>query len=83
MKQLIAGKCYKRVLDVYRMLRVRGYIGRGRNSRARLTTMVTCYGARAAEVGFLGGGGGGAFLRKEGTLFFWGGRYICFVCLWE
>ncbi|CBJ28825.1 conserved unknown protein [Ectocarpus siliculosus] len=49
MKQLIAGKCFKRVLEVYRMLRVRGYIGRGRNSRARLTTMVTCYGARAAE----------------------------------
>lgn len=51
MKQLIAAKNNQRVLAVYRLLRVRGYIGRGNQSRARVTTMATCYGARAAEVG--------------------------------
>eukprot|EP00752_Nemacystus_decipiens_P007447 g6656.t1 len=49
MKQLIAAKSHQRVLDVYRLLRVRGYIGRGNQTRARVTTMATCYGARAAE----------------------------------
>lgn len=51
MKQLIAAKSNQRVLAVYRLLRVRGYIGRGNQNRARVTTMATCYGARAAEVG--------------------------------
>lgn len=50
MKQLIAAKSHHRVLTVYRLLRVHGYIGRGNQSRARVTTMATCYGARAAEV---------------------------------
>ncbi|CAM9902019.1 unnamed protein product [Scytosiphon promiscuus] len=54
MKQLIAEKrqeSNQRVLDVYRLLRMRGYIGRGGPERARVTTMATWYGARAAEVG--------------------------------
>lgn len=51
MKQLITAKSHQRVLVVYRLLRVRGYIGRGNQNRARVTTMATCYGARAAEVG--------------------------------
>lgn len=54
MKQLIAAKSHQRVLAVYRLLRVRGYIGRGNQNRARVTTMATCYGARAAEVGWVG-----------------------------
>lgn len=51
MKQLIVAKSHKRVLDVYRLLRMRGYIGRGTQAKAKVTTMATCYGARAGEVG--------------------------------
>lgn len=62
MKHLIAEKkqdSNKRVLDVYRLLRMRGYIGRGGPERARVTTMATWYGVRAAEVGGAAEGGGG------------------------
>lgn len=80
MKHLIADKrqeSNKRVLDVYRLLRMRGYIGRGGPERARVTTMATWYGVRAAEVG---GGplkkgwrkkkGGGGSRPTQGRCFF-------------
>ena len=50
MKAMLGAKNHSRVIEIYRILRVRGYIGRGGRSNARMTTMATCYGGQAAEV---------------------------------
>lgn len=50
MKSLLGAKNHSRVIAIYRLLRVKCYIGRGGRGNARMTTMATCYGGQAAEV---------------------------------
>lgn len=53
MKALLFAREYERVLDIYRKLRIRRYIGRGGAygyDGARMTTMASCFAAQAAEV---------------------------------
>lgn len=54
MKGLLGSKKHSRVIAIYRLLRVKGYIGRGGRGNARMTTMATCYGGQAAEVSLTG-----------------------------